>query len=122
MNDQHNLHQSNDHDHNQYGDCHDHHHHRKIHCFAVGTKLQSINGTEIAVESLKPGDELICSDRGDQNKTNVRKVRWIGFQRVSKFADHLDSAPIKIRQGALDLYGALKCHILSSDIYQPSVY
>lgn len=60
-------------------------------CFARGTRISTRKG-EIAIEDLRPGDEVITVDRG------FRPIRWIGSTSVAaqgKFA------PVVIRKGAM---------------------
>ena len=79
-------------------------HDHRVNCFATGTKLWSSNNTVRSVETLKPGDELICSDTGDLTTAVVRKVKWVGTQKVSKRVDWLTNAPVKIARQALGIF------------------
>ncbi len=63
-------------------------------CFTAGTRILTTKG-EIAVEDLKPGDQIIT-------QSGPRSLRWLGRSTVStRFGDPLRVLPIRIRAGAL---------------------
>lgn len=67
----------------------------EIVCFLAGTRIATPDG-ETEVQSLKAGD-LVRTASG-----NVKRVRWLGRSTVvTRFADPLRAAPIRITAGAL---------------------
>ena len=65
-------------------------------CFTPGTRIATIRG-EVAVETLKEGDQIITRDNG------VRPLRWIGRRDLNRVElAHMPShCPVLIRQSAL---------------------
>lgn len=65
-------------------------------CFLAGTRIATPAG-EVAVETLKAGDQVLTASG------ETRPVRWIGRTTVSsRFADPMQSFPIRIAAGAID--------------------
>lgn len=69
-----------------------------IACFTEGTEID-VPGGRIAVEWLRPGDEVVTLDHGPQ------VLRWVG--RVTRDAVGQD-APVEIAAGTLGDHGALR--------------
>ncbi len=64
-------------------------------CFYAGTAIRTPAG-EVAVETLKAGDMVLTTDG------ETRPIAWLGRQTVvTRVADPLRSAPIRIKSGAL---------------------
>jgi hypothetical protein len=64
-------------------------------CFMAGTMIRTPDG-EVAVETLKRGDLVLCSDG------RTIPVSWIGRQTVSTiFGDKNRVLPIRVKAGAL---------------------
>lgn len=68
----------------------------KIACFAAGTMIDTIDG-QVAVEALKPGDPVICSDGV------ARPIRWVAARKIgaAEMDLHPEYRPVRIRKGAL---------------------
>ena len=64
-------------------------------CFCTGTQIATPAGA-VAVETLAPGDLVSLADG------RALPVRWLGLQTVSRrFADPVNTLPVRIRAGAL---------------------
>jgi hypothetical protein len=68
-------------------------------CFAGGTRVLSAAG-EIAVEQLRPGDQVVTLANGNRV---LRPVKWVGYRRIDLSAHpRPDSVmPIRIARGAI---------------------
>ena len=62
-------------------------------CFVSGTMIETPAG-EIAVENIRPGDDIRLADG------SIGRVHWVGHRRIGCTA-RPDDAPIRIRAGAL---------------------
>ncbi len=68
----------------------------RVNCFTPGTLIATPRGA-VAVETLKPGDQVVTRDNGPQD------IRWIGQKRLDGPPLRLDPRllPVLIREGAL---------------------
>ncbi len=61
--------------------------------FSRGTHITMASGTQVPIEDLRVGDEVLTRDEG------VQRIRWIGQSTVRAVGEF---APIRIRAGALN--------------------
>ncbi|MBZ0128872.1 MAG: Hint domain-containing protein [Rhodobacteraceae bacterium] len=67
-----------------------------ITCFAAGTMIDTAKGP-VAVEDLRPGDPVLCSDG------IARCIRWVARRTISaaELERHPEYRPVRIRKNAL---------------------
>jgi len=65
-------------------------------CFTKGTLIATENG-QVAIENLKPGDQVMTRDRG------MQPLRWIGKKEISPAMLRVNEKlrPVRIQAGAL---------------------
>ncbi len=66
-------------------------------CFAAGTRILTPGG-EVAVEDLRPGDDVVTLRDGDRT---TGAVTWIGRRRLDPRRDPANMAPVRIRRDAM---------------------